>query len=425
MSTAAPALAVVFWCSTAAIAFAYAGYPLIIYAFSRLFASAPTAPDAAGHDLPPVALLIAAHNESAVIGERIRNALSLDYPPDRLQIIVASDGSDDATAQISREFGPRVRVLAFTERRGKAATLNEAIQSVAAPIVVLSDANTHMRPDAVRRLAGWFADPRIGAVCGRLILTDPATGRNADSLYWRYETFLKGCEGRLGALLGANGAIYAIRRDLFPVLPPGTIVDDFVIPLLAKLRSSCRIVYDAGAVGTEETAPDVRAEFRRRTRIGTGGAQALSLLWSLLSPRHGWTAFSFLCHKVLRWAGPFFLVGMLLSAAGLCRVPLYRDALIGQLAFYAVCTLGASTCRRGPVARLLRLCSMFAGMNLALLVGFCRAARQRQTGIWARTARSAERPGLPDHEPALSTMRVPSPALNHLQQPMGLDKKAA
>src|SRR5262249_30950742 len=145
-------------------------------------------------------------------------------------------------------------------------------------------------------------------VCGRLVLTDPATGCNVDSYYWRYETFLKRCEGRLGALLGANGAIYAIRRELYTPIPGNTIVDDFVIPLRAKLRTGCRIVYDGDAVAREETPPNVGAEFHRRSRIGAGGFQSIGLLWRLLNPRSGWVAFTFFSHKILRWVCPFFLV---------------------------------------------------------------------------------------------------------------------
>src|SRR5262249_38664493 len=158
---------------------------------------------------------------------------------------------------------------------GKAATLNAAFAELAGDIVLLSDANTFTDATAARNIVRWFADPRVGVVCGRLVLTDPATGGNADSLYWRYETFLKECEGRLGALPGATGGIYAFRRGLYAPIPDDTIVDDFVIPLAAKLRTGCAIVYDRDAVAREETAPDVRAEFRRRSRIGAGGFQSI------------------------------------------------------------------------------------------------------------------------------------------------------
>src|SRR5207244_3480535 len=153
-------------------------------------------------------LLIAAHDEAEVIGERLENALAVDYPAGKFEIVVASDGSSDATAAIVRSFADRgVRLLDYHPNRGKSATLNAAWNEIHGELVLLSDANTFIEPGAPKRLARWFDDASIGAVCGRLVLVDPASGRNVDGLYWRYETFLKLCESRLDALLGANGAI--------------------------------------------------------------------------------------------------------------------------------------------------------------------------------------------------------------------------
>jgi cellulose synthase/poly-beta-1,6-N-acetylglucosamine synthase-like glycosyltransferase len=389
----ATVLKILFWVSAAVVVYAYAVYPLVIWALSRLFGRAAQAPTVSDGDLPTVALLISAYNEAAVIAGRLENALATDYPRDRFRVVVASDGSSDGTAEIAARFADRgVRLLDYKARRGKSSVLNSALAEIDADLVLLSDANTHIDPAAARRLARWFVgEERVGAVCGRLVLTDPATGANADGLYWKYETFLKKCEWRLGALLGSNGAIYAIRRRLYVPIPNDTIVDDFVIPLLARLRSDCRIIYDCEAVATEETASDVGAEFRRRSRIGAGGFQAIVLLWRLLDPRHGWVAFTFLSHKILRWTCPFFLLGMLLTSALLWRVPLYRYALAAQLAFYLCSWLALYLPRRGGAAlKLLRLPTMFVSMNLALLVGFWRWLRGSQKAAWGRTARSVE-----------------------------------
>ncbi|MBY0460127.1 MAG: hypothetical protein K2V38_22655, partial [Gemmataceae bacterium] len=215
--------------------------------------------------------------------------------------------------------------------------------------------------------------------------------KNADGLYWKYETFLKKCESRLGALLGSNGAIYAIRKDLFPGIAPGTIIDDFVIPLHAKLKSGCRIVYDTRALATEETAPTLKAEFRRRVRIGAGGFQSIGMLWPLLAPANGWVAFTFLCHKVLRWACPFLMLGALAANALLLDNPLYDLTMLGQFAFYLAAALGNYLPSGGPrFLRVLRLPTMFVSMNAALFLGFFRWLLGRQGGTWKRTDRTAE-----------------------------------
>jgi cellulose synthase/poly-beta-1,6-N-acetylglucosamine synthase-like glycosyltransferase len=384
-------IASLFWLSLAAVVYAYAGYPLVIWAASRLFGrNLERAEIAAGADLPRVSLLIAAHNEEAVIDARIRNALASDYPTAKLNIVVACDGCSDGTAAIVRRYAHRgVRLIHDSQRRGKAATINAAMPQLGSEIVVLSDANTHVDPAAIRRLVRWFADPAVGAVCGRLVLTDGATGANADGVYWRYETFLKRCEGRLGALLGANGAIYAIRRDLFVPIPPATIIDDFVIPLLAKLRSDCAIVYDSTATAREETAPDVAAEFRRRARIGAGGFQAIGLLWQLSDPRRGWVALAFVSHKVLRWCGPFLMLGAALASALLCGHALYRDALFVQAGFYCISLAGAFLPPM-QLPRLVRVAQLFTGMNAALLVGFWRWFNGAQGATWQPTARPVQ-----------------------------------
>ena len=370
------------------VGFAYVGYPILIWLLSRCFGRDPVPPAVESADLPTVSLLIAAHNEEADIAARIENALGLHYPPDKLEIVIASDGSTDATEEIVERYSDRgIRLLAYRNNGGKSAVLNASVPRLRGDVVVLSDANTRMAPDSLRRLATWFADPAVGVVCGRLILTDAVSGRNADGMYWKYENFLKGCEGRLGALIGCNGAIYAIRRRLFPAVRPGTIIDDFVIPMDARRESGCRILYDAHAVAWEETPPDIGCEFRRRARIGAGGFQSIARLWPLLSPAHGWASLTFFGHKVLRWLSPFCLAGMLVLNSLLLGIPGFDLMLIGQLGFYAVAIAAAYVPPRPRALRVLRLSTMFATMNLALLVGFFRWASGAQRGTWKRTTR--------------------------------------
>ncbi len=382
------ALKAIFWISILLLAYNYVAYPLLIYVLSRVFGRKQVPADPADETLPSVSLLIAAHNEEDVISERIQNALALDYPRDKLEIVIASDGSTDGTNEIVERFaGREVVLLAFAQNRGKSTVLNDAINRLRGEIVMLSDANTMMDRMAARRLARWFQDSKIGAVCGKLELYDSQGSRNADGFYWKYENLIKRCEGYLGGVLGANGAIYAIRRSVYQQIPSDTLIDDFTIPLLARLRTGCGIAYDRDAIAFEETAPDIHAEFRRRARIGAGGFQALARLWPLMHPRFGWTAFTFFSHKVLRWLSPFFLVAILLSNILLARDVQYGALLAAQVVFYGLALIGNHWSFSGRIGRVLRLPTLFTAVNAALAVGFGRWLLHQQTGTWNRTRR--------------------------------------
>jgi cellulose synthase/poly-beta-1,6-N-acetylglucosamine synthase-like glycosyltransferase len=382
-----PALVVL---SLAGVFYAYVIYPILIWGASRFAVSRVPSGERQGDASPSVAMLVAANNEQRWIDERIANALALDYPAELLTVVIASDGSEDRTNEIVRDWADkdsRVKLLAYEQRRGKATTLNDAMTQISADVVAFSDANTMYEPQALRKLASWFADERVGAVCGRLVLHDPATGNNVDGLYWRYETFIKKCEAKLGGLLGANGAIYAMRRPLFVPIPDNTIIDDFMIPLLAKLRHDCQLVYDENAVAHEETPPTIGDEFRRRARIGAGGFQSLATLWPLLSPRYGWTAIAFWNHKVLRWCVPALMLVAFSANAMLLHDVRFRWLFAMQVMFYALALLGNWIRGHSLPAKLARTASLFCSMNAALAVGFWKWLFVRQRGTWRRTVR--------------------------------------
>ena len=388
MNVLGTATVVVFWICAGLVCYAYAGYPVLAWILARVFGRRRWPPEISEDDLPLVSLLIAAYNEEAVIEDRVRNALAMDYPPEKLEIVIASDGSSDATPGIVRRYAHRgVRLLDYAHRQGKAGVLNASFPELKGEIALLSDANVRFEPDAVRKIVRWFRDLAVGVVCGRVALTDPPQCRNVSSLYWKYDSYLKQCESRLGALVAVNGAIYAIRKSLYVPVPPDTIVDDFVLPLQAKLRSRCQIVYDCEAICWEESPPDVGSEFQRRSRIGAGGFQSIGLLWPLLYPRHGWIGFTFLSHKVLRWLCPFFLIGMLLSNLALWQHPFFRYTLFAQLGFLLLSLLVALLPARLRAVKPLRLTTMFTTMNAALLVGFWRWLRGGQKAAWRRTPR--------------------------------------
>jgi len=377
-----------FWTCAALVVYTYAVYPALIWGLSRCFARTIETPEGDSQNWPSVSLLVVANNEEDVIAQRIQNALAMDYPHDRLEIVMALDGCTDGTATIVRRFSNQgVKLFDFAQRRGKASVLNDAIKEIKGEIVMLSDANTDIDHQAPRRLVRWFNHAKIGVVCGRLVLTDPLTGGNVDSAYWKYENFLKRCEGRLGALLGANGAIYAIRKELYQPIRSETTNDDFEIPLLAKLKTDCTIVYDFDAVAHEEIPPEIRSEFRRRVRIGASGFQSLTTLWKLLDPRRGWVAFTFFSHKILRWFCPFFLLGLLVSNLLVLDRPFYRFVLMSQFGFYLLSLLVPFLPSQVRFPKPIRLAAMFTSMNIAFLVGFWRWLSGQHKGTWVRTIR--------------------------------------
>lgn len=391
---------IVFWISLGCLAYAYLGYPMLAWLLARLVGSLPVAPVVTSDDaLPHVSLLIAAHNEAEIITQRITHALQTDYPVDKFEIVVASDGSDDATVErVQRISDSRVRCVDYRDRRGKAAVLNRTVPQLRGDIIAFSDANTFEHPQAMRRLARWFVAERVGVVCGRLILIDSRDGTNVDSMYWRFETFLKRAEARIGALLGANGAIYALRRKRFVPIPDNTIVDDFVIPLTARLEHGCALVYDSEATATEETPRQMGSEFSRRVRIGTGDFQSLRSLWPLLDPRQGWIALSFLSHKIVRWLGPVWMAVLVVTNVLLCREPLYGYLLASQITFYTLAAISPWMFGQRTLCRVIRLCGLFCSVNAALAVGLWRWLRGPQQGAWRRTERTLNTTGPVDGE---------------------------
>lgn len=392
------AAAVLFWVSAGTILYTYLLYPLLLVAACALKQAAAdiryvvhgrsrrTRP--APGPLPSVAVLVAAHDEERHIVERLRNLLSQDYPPQLLRIYVGSDGSRDRTDALVRESADeRIVFHAFAQNRGKPSVINDLAAIATEDVLVFTDANTFFETDTVSRLVRHFADERIGCVCGELRLLAGPGAENPDNLYWRYERTLKFFEARLGALLGANGGVYAMRRAHYRPIPPDTIVDDFSISVDLILRGM-RCAYDPEARATEETPPRIQDEFRRRVRIGIGNYQAWRRHAALMDPRRGAVAFAFVSHKCLRWLVPHcMLLALACNALLASQSPLYLGLMLGQTAFYAVALGGHWLSRRRRIGGLLRLPTFFVSMNLALFLGFVRYLSGGYSGAWARSAR--------------------------------------
>jgi len=374
------------------LGYSYVGYPALLWLLCRCTreeTAVPSDPSA----WPTVSIVIAAHNEEQVIGRRIDNLLSLDYPPNHLQILIGSDGSTDRTSEIVRLYRrPRIEFHDFALQRGKAQVLNDLVAQARGKYIVFTDANTFFEPDAVKELIkGFRLAPSTCAVVGKLEFRTAEGTVNPDTFYWRYETLLKTLESRFGAVLGANGAIYAVKRAWFRELPAGTIVDDFLIPMLMRLERGGMVIFRPAAKAWEMVPETVRDEFRRRVRIGAGDAHALRHTWPLLLPQHGMLAFSYWSHKIIRWMGPVLLMTAFIANLFLADRPWGRALLIGQVAVYAL-GFASSWFRSVPViGRVATGVWYFMVLNAALLLGTLKYLSGRSAPVWQRTSRAAER----------------------------------
>ena len=378
--------------SLALMGYGYVGYPLILWLLSGFRRNdITTFPDPGVW--PEVSIVVAAHNEEQVIGRRIENLLALDYPPERLQILIGSDGSTDRTSEIVRLYPERrIAFHDFALQRGKAQVLNDLVALARGKYVVFTDANTFFEPGAVKELIrGFRLDSSVCAVVGKLEFHTAEGTVNPDSLYWRYETKLKMLESRFGTVLGANGAIYAIKRKWFRALPAGTIVDDFLIPMLMRLERGGAVFFRPAAKAWEMVPETVQDEFRRRVRIGAGDAHALRQTWRLLLPSQGMLAVSYWSHKILRWMGPILLLTAFVSNLWLADQTWARALLAVQIVLY---TLGfASSWLKGVpvIGRFAVGIWYFMVLNAALLIGTLKYMSGRAAPVWQRTPRTAER----------------------------------
>lgn len=383
--------------SLGAVVYSYALYPLLLIALAALRqASGDVAyvwrkadrRRPASRELPRVDVIVAAFNERAHIAARIANLLEQDYPADRLRVLVGSDGSNDGTDDILRgQRDPRVDAQVYAVNRGKSSVLNDLVARASAPILVFSDANTDFDAQAIRRLVAHFDREDVGAVSGELRLR-AGGGDNRDSLYWRYEQVLKLFEARLGALLGANGAIYAIRRELWTPLRPDTICDDFCVAMNVSARRM-RVVYEPEAWAEEDTPPAIADEYRRRVRIGIGNFQALVRHPGYVTQTSLATSFAYISHKVLRWIAPhLLLLGLFASAVLAWDSPAWGAfALLQAAGYIAAALLWRRSVRGGSIpASLSPLVFLFA-LNWAFLVASVRYARGNYRASWKRTQR--------------------------------------
>ena len=408
----------VFWIAVLLLAYTYLGYPLVVLLratwWPRYWRS--------GDESPAVTIVVVAYNEAARIKRRLLNLLSLDYPGDRFDIVVASDGSTDETAARVRatiKYGP-VTVLAFDRRRGKPAVLNDVVPRARGDIVVLADARQHFEKGALRALVAPFADPEVGAVSGELMLMSVGTTPDSEGVgfYWRYEKAIRRRESLVDSTIGATGAIYAVRRRLFEPIPEDTLLDDVLIPVRV-VRRGARVVFAADARAWDRVGP-VRQEFARKVRTIGGNFQLLVRESWLLSPTRNRLWFQTLSHKGLRLVAPALLVAALVANFDpeLRGQLFYRATLAGQLLFYGAAVAGWVAHQIGLRIRLLGLPYVFCVLNWATVVAFARFVMGHQAVTWQKATMSEEviaAPGALDPVAPLDPFGTLDPALDPAQ----------
>jgi poly-beta-1,6-N-acetyl-D-glucosamine synthase len=328
----------VFWTSLVFTAYVYVGYPVLLVAWRKLFPW----PVRKRYQEPSVSIVIAMHNESHHVHTRLRNCLALDYPADRLQVIVSLDAPTDGTDELVQNYADRVDIVCSPVRRGKAAALNAGIARATGQIILFGDARQRFETATVREMVANFADDSVGAVSGELLILD---GQGRESAYWRYEKMIRALESEIHSLPGATGAIYAIRRELFQPLPSKIVLDDVAIPMRIVLQGK-RSIFDAAAVAYDTASENPEQEFKRKQRTLGGNYQLIFEMPELLLPWRNPISIQFCSHKIGRLLVPYCLVACFVSNLFLHN-RFYLTVLACQTLWYGAACAGGMAWKYG------------------------------------------------------------------------------
>ena len=355
-------------------------YPLVILGISKFFVVAVQKSDCE----PKVSILISAYNEELDIVRKITNCLDLDYPTEKLEILIGSDGSTDGTVELAEEYSSeQVKVLNFTENRGKTSVQNDLVAASHGEILIFTDAASFLNKDAIHCITRNFSDPRIGCVAGRMrfINTDDNINTHSQGLYWRYEVKIRELESNLGSLVGVDGPLYAVRRDCYVQLEPQSI-SDLLTPLLV-LEQGKRVVLESDAVVDEDPTRQSTQEFKTRRRITLRGLIGLTTYRRLLNPfRNPYLSLQIFFHKVLRWfVGPLVLLHVLVCIV-LANKLFFAVALVFYAIFFGAAFGGWLLEMRGGKNRLLTIPYYFSLVNLAATMGIIDFIRKKQATSW-------------------------------------------
>lgn len=390
----------VFWFCVLLILYTYAGYPLLVAVVSRFYRPKNEYSD---HHRPSVTLLIAAYNEEQVISRKLDNTLKLDYPRDLLQIIVAADGSDDRTVEIVKSFASQGVELSYDSARlGKMSAINRAMQKAHNEIVVFSDANNDYAQDVLLEIVKPYSDPAVGAATGsKLVQKEGSQLGETDGLYWKYESFIKRMENRIGCCMGVSGEIFSLRRSLF-LPPPSRIVNDDFYMAMDVIKRGYSVSYVPFAYSVEKMTLNEHDEIIRRTRIFAGQIQILFEAFNKLPFRRPLLLLMMVSHKILRSFIPLAMIGAFLAAGYAFVFPANRAGSVGwlylakpynsaffllQVLFYILAALGMKIRAKGIVGKILYLPFFLVNSNYAAWLGIIRYFSGRQTVVWKKVGR--------------------------------------
>ena len=387
-------LQIIFWVLLGIVFYTYLGYGIVLFILiriKRLFKKKKVL-KLTDEELPEVTLLIAAYNEEDYVKAKVENTQSLNYPQDKLLQIWVTDGSDDSTPELLKEYKD-VEVLHKPERNGKIAAMNRAVKFVKSPIVVFSDANTLLGKESIRKIAEMFADPKTGCVSGeKRIFNDDTEAASAagEGIYWKYESTLKRWDAELYSAVGAAGELFAIRTKLFKEVEPDTVLDDFIISLRVAM-SGYKIDYNPEAYAIETASANVKEELKRKIRIAAGGIQSIVRLYPLLNIfKYGILSFQYISHRVLRWTiTPLALI--LILVINIILAPfsnLFLVILVLQILFYLAALIGWSLENKKLKVKIFFIPYYFFIMNYAVFMGFARYLRNTQSVNWERAKRA-------------------------------------
>jgi len=368
---------IIFWLAITILLYIYVGYPLFLIILS-FFKKEKKGEEKGEKIYPLVALIISVYNEEKVIEEKIKNALFLNYPREKLEIVIVSDGSEDRTNEIIKNYSSKfnnIKLYVVKPHLGKNIALNKVLPLISSEIVVFSDANSMYEKDSIKRLVRYFADDKIGCVVGELryINKDKFNFGKGESLYWKYESAIKMLESRLGSVLVANGSIFAIRRGLYSPLEPD-VANDFQLPMEIG-NKGYRIIYEPKAVAYEKPAANSREEFERKLRIINRGWTAFLKLYRKIN---GLRLFQFISHKLLRWLMGIFLILIFLSNIFLIDYPFYGVIFFLQLIFYGMALMGTFF----PRYKVFHLPFYFCLINFTSLVALFNFLRGKRYITW-------------------------------------------